>query len=658
MAKRPISPEDLLRIQVPSDPQLSPDGSMAVFSIKAVGDRNSYVSNLWLFRYGEVRQLTFGDSSDSSPRWNPDGTGINFVSNRHKPKSQFLRLPLQGGEAFEISDLPEGSIGRYECSPDGAKIAFLFRERESARAKEAEEEREKTGLSEPPRVIETLQWRMDGDGVFGGERFKLCVLDPSAKKHIVVCDKAKDGEYAFCWTPDSSRLLVGFNSSDNPTMEPWQDELFFVDPCTGEMDPLKGYPIGNKSSLSFSPDGAWAAMAYADRTEDNFGTKNASLCVYNPLSGKWKNLTEGSDYDLQVWTLSDVKEPASEAQLLWSKDSQSIHFNLSLEGATQLCKIGIAGGDIEFLTKEAAELSLGSIAGERIAVVNPTPTSLPEVLIVENGEPAWRSEFNKELLDEIEIAEPEEHWVESEDGTKVQTWVLKPRGDGPFPAAIEVHGGPHGMYTCCFFIEMQVLAANGYVVVFSNPRGSTGYGEEFARCIMGDWGNKDWADVQAVTRFCKSLPYVDPARVAIMGGSYGGYIVNWAIGHTDEYKCAISDRSVSNLLSKSGNSDYTFVPNGNWPGAAYDDWEMLWDKSPVKHFGNAKTPTLVIHSEGDLRCNVEQGDQVYTFLKMKGVPTRYVRYPASTSHGLSRSGPPDLRIHRMNEQLRWFSEYL
>jgi dipeptidyl aminopeptidase/acylaminoacyl peptidase len=284
-------------------------------------------------------------------------------------------------------------------------------------------------------------------------------------------------------------------------------------------------------------------------------------------------------------------------------------------------------------------------------------------MLLLEGDKTWQSSFNQALLEQIEVIEPEEHWVESEPGVKVQAWVIKPPENRKLktenhPCCLEVHGGPHGMYTSSVFFEMQLLAANGYVVVFSNPRGSTGYGEDFARCIKGDWGNKDWADVQAVTKFAKTLPYVDRDRVAIMGGSYGGYMVNWAIGHSDEYKCAITDRCVSNLLSKSGNSDYTFIPDGNWPGAAYDNWETLWDRSPVKHFKNVKTPTLVIHSEGDLRCHIEQGEQVFTFLKMRGVPTRFVRYPATTSHGMSRSGPPDMRLHRLREILRWLEEWL
>jgi dipeptidyl aminopeptidase/acylaminoacyl peptidase len=310
------------------------------------------------------------------------------------------------------------------------------------------------------------------------------------------------------------------------------------------------------------------------------------------------------------------------------------------------------------LTFEDGDQTMGTADGDAVAFAAMSPTALPEIEVLRNGDRVFRSSHNKELTDEIEFLAGEEHWIESEPGVRLQAWVLRPRGE-KLPAVIEVHGGPHGMYSCSVFLEMQVLAAAGYVVAWSNPRGSTGYGEEFARCIMGDWGNKDWADVQAVTEFVKSLDYVDVDRVAIMGGSYGGYMVNWAIGHSDEYKCAITDRCVANLLSKSGNSDYTFVPDGNWPGSAFNgDWETLWDRSPVKHFASVSTPTLVVHSEGDLRCHVEQGEQVYTFLKMKGVPTRLVRYPSNTSHGMSRSGPPDLRIHRLHEQLNWYAKYL
>jgi dipeptidyl aminopeptidase/acylaminoacyl peptidase len=269
--------------------------------------------------------------------------------------------------------------------------------------------------------------------------------------------------------------------------------------------------------------------------------------------------------------------------------------------------------------------------------------------------------FNKPLIEEFEISEPEPHWIESADGTKVHVWVLKPAGFKPgrkYPAVLEIHGGPHAQYGETFFHEFQVLAAAGYVVVYSNPRGSKGYGDGHCAAIKGNWGQADWRDVQAVIAFMKALPFVDTARLGVMGGSYGGYMTNWVIAHTHEFAAAITDRCVSNLVSMVGSSDLPLVPGEYWRGNSWDDTEALWEQSPLKHFGNVKTPTLIIHSEGDLRCNVEQAEQVFAALKLRKIPTRFVRYPSSTSHGLSRSGPPDLRIHRLQQIVSWWKEHL
>jgi dipeptidyl aminopeptidase/acylaminoacyl peptidase len=195
-------------------------------------------------------------------------------------------------------------------------------------------------------------------------------------------------------------------------------------------------------------------------------------------------------------------------------------------------------------------------------------------------------------------------------------------------------------------------------VFFSNPRGSKGYGEAHCDAITRDWGNKDWLDVQAVIKLMEETPYVDSKRMGVMGGSYGGYMTNWVIGHTNKFAAAITDRCVSNLVSKAGTSDYPGLPDKMFGGNSWDRPEERWRMSPIKYFGNVKTPTMVIHSEGDLRCNIEQGEQVYAVLKMRGVPTRFVRYPSSTSHGMSRMGPPDLRIHRLRMILSWWEKYL
>jgi dipeptidyl aminopeptidase/acylaminoacyl peptidase len=654
---RPFVPEDLLRVEVPADPRISPDGESVVYAVKRVGEKNKYATDLYLWQEAGVRRLTSGESNDGSPKWKPDGSSIAFASDRLKPKPGLFELPMAGGEPRQLVSLPEGSLSKYEWSPDGKHIAFLYRKKSEERTEEEKKKRSEDGRSEPPIIVESLIWRMDGDGVFGDDRYEVCVLDVQSGEWRFVVDAAADGEYAFCWL-DSARLAVAYNPSKNPTMEPWDDDIHIIE-LNGQTRKLENLPIGQKSALTRLENGD-LALCFNDRSEHKFGYKAGRICYLNVDTGAWSDPWKGrDDLDANSWTLSDIKEPGYGASLY--ADGARLLGTLSAAGSTHVYEF-MRDGTMKALTEGDGEWTLGSVKGDMLAVANITKTTLPEIEIRKGGEVVYRSEHNKELHEEVNFIAGEEAWVESEPGVKVQTWHLKPanyKEGTKYPAVLDVHGGPHGLYSCCVFLEMQSLAGAGYVVCWSNPRGSTGYGEDFARCITGDWGNKDWRDVQAVTEYMKSLPCVDAERIAIMGGSYGGYMVNWAIGHSKDYKCAITDRCVSNLLSKSGNSDYTFVPDGNWPGSAFrGDWEKLWECSPVKHFANVSTPTLVVHSEGDLRCHVEQGEQVYTFLKMKGVPTRFVRYPASTSHGMSRGGPPDLRIHRLREQLSWFQKHL
>ncbi len=196
------------------------------------------------------------------------------------------------------------------------------------------------------------------------------------------------------------------------------------------------------------------------------------------------------------------------------------------------------------------------------------------------------------------------------------------------------------------------------MVVFSNPRGSKGYGEAHTAAIKGNWGDKDWIDIQTVQRFMQKHPRVDKKRMGIMGGSYGGYMTNWAIGHTNDFAGAITDRCVSNLVSMLGSTDYPEEPGSYFPGNSWSQTTNLWLMSPLRYFGKVRTPTLIIHSEGDLRCNIEQAEQVFSALKLRNVPTRLVRYPRSSSHGLSRCGAPDLRLHRLHQILDWWKKYL
>lgn len=648
-----------------------PEGLGAVVATRSVGEKYKYHSHLWMFSADGTRQLTVGDVADSQPRVRPTGDGVAFVSNRAKPGKQIFWLPFDGGEPRPITSLPEGEIGEFRWSPLGNEIAFLFRKTLDERTEDAKKKREESGESAPPWIVEDLTWRYDGDGIFGAARYQVWVADFETGVARPVFCEAKKGEYQFAWSPDGKQLAIAFNPKERPTMEPFGETIVRVELESGRVVRTDSLPVVNFSKLAWSPNGEWIATLYEDRETDRFGYKNNCLALVGARDFEFRSITGKLDIDFACSMLSDLRESGASPELFWTSDSNQILLSVAQRGGSHLARLdlrasGFGPAEPEFLTEGMEEFTLCACSSDgRTAVCAVSrPDGLPEFRLVEvldsGVRPAAETGFNDALASEIEVLPLDEHWVESEPGVQVHTWVIRPKfAEGERrPCVLEVHGGPHGMYTRAFFFEMQLLAANGYVVVFSNPRGSTGYGESFARCIDGDWGVKDWRDVQAIADFASTLDFVDAERLAIMGGSYGGYMVNWAISHTNRYKCAITDRCVSNLLSKSGNSDYTFVPDGVWPGAAYGDYEILWDRSPVKHFANVETPTMVIHSEGDLRCNVEQGEQVFAFLQMRGIPSRFVRYPSNTSHGMSRAGPPDLRIDRLRRILSWYSERL
>jgi len=277
------------------------------------------------------------------------------------------------------------------------------------------------------------------------------------------------------------------------------------------------------------------------------------------------------------------------------------------------------------------------------------------------GQARQLSAVNSKLLRGLDLGEIEEVWFEGAAGNDLQGWILKPPGFEPgkqYPSILEIHGGPLVQYGHYFMHEFYYLAAQGYVVYFSNPRGGRGYGEAHAKAIWGAHGTADYADLMAWADEVAKRPYIDRARMGVTGGSYGGYMTNWIIGHTDRFRAAVTQRSISNRISGWGSKDF------NWHFQQMFDnqppWEAVeryWEASPLKYLGNAKTPTLVIHSQQDLRCPLEQGEQVFVALKVLGVDTELVLFP-DEPHGLSRGGRTDRRVVRLQHILRWFDRYL
>ncbi len=693
---RPIVANDLLRFVAVTDPQVAPDGTSLVVVRKSAGHSGAVESSLWIAPTDGSRAshpLTTG-TKDTQPRFSPDGSKIAFVRCGSNKIAQIALLALNGGEASVLTEFPEGSFRSLAWSPDGRSIALSFRATEAEWTDAARKERERLGKSDPPRVLDARWHRLDGDGWFGAARHALFIVDAHTGAHRLVYDEDAMGHFDLAWSPDSRCIAIATNRANDALLKPWKTELLILDVAKRTLSPVPGLPIGPKGAVTWSPDGKRLAWAGRRGRDSAYSTENLELWTCGvPVKHKGKrgkhagrhdhhhhhhhhhhprSLTHQFDLCLGVGTLSDGADAAFDPTIRWSADSRTIYTRIGWEGEGHLVAIDLDGTAPRFLTRGAFEHVLGNLSsdGQTLAAIRTDPVTPAEagVLALGGARATWKplTNFNAALAAELDLSAPSEHWVTAEDGHRTQVWVMlppksaaKPKGKSKKrPGVLEIHGGPHAQYGVAFFHEFQLLAAQGYVVVYPNPRGSKGYGRDHCAAIRGSWGDRDWVDVQAVMQFMEQHPAIDAKRLGIMGGSYGGYMTNWAIAHTHVFKAAITDRCVSNMLSMSGNSDYVQLPDDYWIGTNFDRPETLWRASPIAHFKGVKTPTLIIHSEGDLRCNIEQAEQVHTALTLQDVPCRFVRYPMSTSHGMSRVGPPDLRVHRLEEILAWWRRWL
>ena len=665
---RKIKPEDIKGFIHTGDAQISPDGSKIVFCKTCAKEKNKSEKNIWIAdcQTGKVSQFTSGNK-DSHPRWSPDGSKIAFLSSRADKQTQIYIISPNGGEARSCSKLVDGLVGDFKWSPDSKHIAFTFREVAKDLTQKATKERESDGLSTPPMIVEQMWYRCDGDSYFNKQRFYLYLLDTESRKHKLLYNKSSDDISDFSWHPSGKEILFSTNLSPEPMLEPWNTRFYALNIKTKKVTLLKGQTDCSLGKALWSPDGKKIAFAARMGKVSDWASQNEKLYVYDVKSAKTKCISDNEDYCMGSTVIGDTAEAVFGVNFVWLPDSKNLLVSLGWHGDKYIAKKKISGGKFELLTPAKTQFSLSNITndGKKLATIRGNSTNPGDLCLGTISKKGLNikllAAFNKEFLAELHLSEPEETWVTAKDGHKTHLWVMKPIGfkaNKTYPAVLEIHGGPHALYGNTFFHEFQLLAANGYVVFYSNPRGSKGYGEEHCHAIAGDWGNKDWMDIQAVISYMKKQKFVDNKKMAVMGGSYGGYMTNWTIGHTNEFAAAITDRCVSNMISMMGSSDFTTLPDTYWKGNIWDDTNKFWQQSPLKYLGHAKTPTLIIHSEGDYRCNIEQAEQVFTVLKLRKIPCRFVRYPKNTSHGMSRNGPYDLRIHRLNEIINWLKKYL
>ncbi len=665
--KRRITAEDLYVFQLISSCEISPQGGHVIFCLQRVDKKTEKkYSNLWIVPTdgGRARQFTYGNQLDTQPRWSPDGAEIAFISNRgHEKQSQIYLIPSDGGEARQLTNV-KGTIGHFEWAPHGKELAFTLRKKDKEEV-EREKNEQKKKLGVVSRHITRVFFKEDEVGFLPKERWHIWTINVRTGRSIQLTDSDVYDEHGPCWSPDGKEIAFCSNRSDDPDLDPDAIDLFVIRVGTRDIRKIET-PLGPKESPSFSPDGKWLAY-YGREGRGQWWRQTCVWVVPGDGSRGAKNLTEPFDFNVSSWTINDMGGSPAMMPPTWSKDGETLYFQVAHHGNTLLKSIASQGdkGNLQTVLGDKGVVGSYNFSREQSKLayfhadmVNPGQVWVRDMA---SGRSRKLTHINENTLRVLDLGEVEEVWFKGNCDNDLHGWILKPPGfDGSkkYPSILEIHGGPLVQYGNFLMHEFYYLAAHGYVVYFCNPRGSQGYGEEHAKAIRDNWGTVDYDDLMAWADFIEKKPYIDKKRMGVTGGSYGGYMTNWIIGHTDRFKAAVTQRCVSNLISMWGSSDFNWVFQEVFGDESpWENVENYWRQSPLKYIGNAKTPTLVIHSEQDLRCATEQGEQVFVALKKLGVDTEMVRFP-DEPHGLSRGGRTDRRIERLKHMLRWFDRYL
>jgi dipeptidyl aminopeptidase/acylaminoacyl peptidase len=643
-----VKPEDVYRLAWADDPRVSPDGSTVAYVAFGLDqEKNDYTASIWLVPVDgsePPRRFTAGPKQDLGPRWSPDGTRIAFVSNRDEElkAKQLYVIPVAGGEPLRLTELDE-DVGEVAWSPDGKRLAFSARVRDA----EYEEEDEKRRR---PRRFSRLQFKFDSEGWTGDRRRQLFFVPADGSEGPTQLTHGDFEHRSPVWSPDGSR--IAFTSA---RQEDWDIErlqhIYVLDPGGGEPEQLtKGEFVFE--APSWSPDGSRIACRFSPGGFDF--PRHGQIAVVDAASGDHRLLT--TSLDLNCAPYPPVREPvwAGESLLFVVEDAgNNVPYRVAADGSAE--PEPVLEGDLW--------LTGFDWAGGQAVHAATTPTSMPEIF---SGEKQL-SDVSSALSSSVELSEPERFTAVSADGSEVEAWLIRPAGfeEGKrYPVLLNIHGGPFTQYGNRFHDEFQVYAGAGYAVLYSNPRGSSGYSEAWGRAINGPveggpgWGSRDYEDVMAVVDAAlERFDFCDPDRLGVLGGSYGGYMTSWIVSHTDRFKAACSERSVNNFVLEGGSSDIGWGFKGIVGAFWFEEPEAYLKISPSHYAENITTPLLILHSENDLRCPVGHAEDLFAILRLLKREVELVRFPAE-SHELTRSGSPLHRVMRFEVILDWFERHL
>ena len=650
---RPITIEDLYEFKLAGDPDVSPDGARVAVSVAHIDkDANEYRSAIWLFPVSGDKpiRLTTGRWADGSPRWSPDGNWLAFTSRRESKSPQIWLLPTGGGEARQVTDLDNGASD-IAWAPDSRRIVFT-----------SQTDPEQTAKCDPEsdvRVITSARYKFDGKGFLEDRMRHLWTIDAlDDKPEPVQLTSGHFDHGSPCWSPTGRE--IAFIANRDPDWEMSAVHDLWTIPATGGEPRRLTNGKGSFGSPAWSPDGT--RIAITGNREVKPGIQNARLFVMPGGGGKLGEIGSAFDRAIGDRSMSGPGGNTSGPTIRWTPDGSQIDALVSDRGSTVVVRFELDLDEASQITGRDRHVAAfaHTDGGESLVISAADPTTPFELRRVTADGEIPLSSFNGTWSSTCAVATPEEFWIES-NGEAIQGWLLRPAGntpDGPaVPLILNVHGGPHAQFSPAFFHELQLYASRGFALVYINPRGSLGYREEFAQQVTGAWGEADAADFLAAIDHVIALGGIDASRIGVTGGSYGGFITNWLLGTTDRFTAAVTDRSICNMISMYGTDDISLVTLDPELGTPWDNFERYWEQSPLKYVANITAPLLIVHSENDYRCPMEQAEQLFIALKRLGRTVEFIRFP-DESHGLSRNGGPKHRVERLQRTLGWFERYL
>jgi dipeptidyl aminopeptidase/acylaminoacyl peptidase len=631
--RRGVTAEDYFAFETAGDPQIAPDGKTVAYTVTSIDRKaNRRMSRIWVASAdgtGTPAPFTNETVSSSSPRWSPDGRSLAFLSARDAGRPQIWVLSRSGGEARRLSNLENG-VSSFEWSPDGTRVVCLTR----------------TGP--PPSKTSDVRhythanYKFNDTGWFDEKRSHLAIIDvqTGAAKQIT------DGDWNDTdprWSPDSTRVAFVSNRSGKE-LDFDRNTDIWVAPAAGGAPVKVSDHAGPDRAPRWSPDGKSIAFLGAVDEDD------APNIYVAPAEGGKGSRELSKTFDQFV------------TEMTWAEKGRAIYAASGVKGESHLFRMDVETGRVTPITAGARgvhALSIDSRGG--MAYLANDFEHLDDVYVRDNlGERAI-THLNNDLWSRLAVAKVERMPYKAADRSEIDGFLVKPVGwtsGKKYPMVVSIHGGPAGMYGVDWYHEFQVYAGRGWAVFFCNPRGSTGYGRQFQRAVAMEWGGKAYTDIMTgVDEALKRNPWIDRERLGVTGGSYGGYMTNWIVSHTNLFKAAVTLRSISNFVSDDGTRDGAYGHERDFGGDIFQNFDFYWQQSPLKYAKQVKTPTLVLHSDNDYRVPLEQGEQWFRALQHFGVTSELVIFPRE-NHNLTRTGEPKHLVESLQWQCYWFERFL